>query len=105
MFALRNDQCPMLRVVVACTTGDMFIKPAVGTRRAGVRIDVWRLRAMSIAVEAFTPDVPDNRPLSGREARGRTPPHCSASSSRSWPSWVARAAFALADRRLTLTGS
>jgi hypothetical protein len=26
-------------------------------------VDLWPLRAMSIAVEAFAADVPDNRPL------------------------------------------
>ena len=30
----------------------------------GERVDVWTLRVMSIAVEASSADVPDNRPLS-----------------------------------------
>ena len=32
--------------------------------RTGEGVDLWPLRAMSIAVEASAADVPDNRPLS-----------------------------------------
>jgi hypothetical protein len=34
--------------------------------RTSEGVDVWLLRAMSIAVEVSAADVPDNRPLSGR---------------------------------------
>jgi hypothetical protein len=45
---------------------DIFMKPSLS--HWGVRtsegVDVWPLRARSIAVEAAAADVPDNRPLS-----------------------------------------
>ncbi len=42
------------RVVVRCTYGRPIQKAvAAGTGRAGERVDVWTLRAMTIAVEAF----------------------------------------------------
>jgi hypothetical protein len=36
--------------------------------RTNEGVDVWPLRARSIAVEAAAADVPDNRPLSGGRA-------------------------------------
>ena len=49
---------------------DIFMKPSLS--HWGVRtsegVDVWPLRARSIAVEAAAADVPDNRPLSDGSA-------------------------------------
>lgn len=52
-------------LVLAC---QLFMKPSLSHRgvRTSEGVDVWPLRAMSIAVEASAADVPDNRPLSGR---------------------------------------
>jgi hypothetical protein len=67
-FALRNDQCPRQGLSGACTCVRHIHEPSLSHR--GVRtiegVDVWPLRAASIAVEASAADVPDNRPLSGR---------------------------------------
>jgi hypothetical protein len=51
-------------LVLAC---DIFIKPSLSHRgvRTSEGVDLWPLRAMSLAVEASAADVPDNRPLSG----------------------------------------
>jgi hypothetical protein len=47
---------------------DIFMKPSLshGGVRTSEGVDVWPLRARSIAVEAAAADVPDNRPLSSR---------------------------------------
>jgi len=37
----------------------------------GEQVDMWTLRAMSIAARCSPADVPDNRPLSGLLADGR----------------------------------
>jgi hypothetical protein len=54
-------------LVLAC---QLFMKPSLSHRgvRTSEGVDVWPLRAMSIAVEASAADVPDNRPLSGASA-------------------------------------
>jgi len=50
------------------------MKPSLSV--PGERVEVWTLRAMTIAVEASHADVPDNRPLSG------------ASADRVWPEMI-----------------
>ena len=44
-------------------TGDIFMTPSLLVR--GEQVDMWTLRAMSIAARRSPADGPDNRPLSG----------------------------------------
>ena len=50
-------------LVIAC---DLFMKPSLSHRgvRTSEGVDLWPLRATSIALEVSAADVPDNRPLS-----------------------------------------
>ena len=50
-------------LVLAC---DLFMKPSLSHRgvRTSEGVDLWPLRATSIALEVSAADVPDNRPLS-----------------------------------------
>ncbi len=54
-------------LVLAC---DIVTKLSASHRgvRTSEGVDLWQLRAMSLAVEASAADVPDNRPLFGRSA-------------------------------------
>jgi hypothetical protein len=68
MFALRkaNVRTKGRRpLVLAC---DMVTKLSASHRglRTSEGVDLWPLRAMGIAVEMSSADVPDNRPLSDR---------------------------------------
>ncbi len=51
-------------LVLSC---DIVTKPSASHRcvRTSEGVDLWPLRAMSIAVEASAADVPDNQPVSG----------------------------------------
>jgi hypothetical protein len=68
MFAFRKaNVCAKGRrpLVLAC---DMVTKLSASHRgvRTSEGVDLWALRAMGIAVEMSSTDVPDNRPLSDR---------------------------------------